>query len=342
MKKLLNTLYVMTPGSDLNLKNNAVVVAVGGEEKVRIPLHTIDSIVCFGNMTVTTPLISSCGENGIAVTFLSEYGRFYGRTVGPAHGNILLRKAQFQVLNDPEKAKRISQCILLGKLTNSRELLMRAAREQSDQAAEQRLRTAAGDISQLTGQMDGAQDIDTLRGLEGAAAHIYFSVFDDMVKPMDAEMLFRGRSRQPPEDPVNAILSFLYTLLKNDMQSALEGVGLDPACGYLHTLRPGRPALALDLMEELRAPLCDRLALALINRGQITQKSFETLTVPFHLNEDGRKTVLTAWQKRKRETINHPFLSEKIDIGLLPHCQAMLLARVLRGDLDEYPPFHWR
>ena len=342
MKKLLNTLYVLTPGSALSLCNEAIQVMVGGEEKLRVPALGIDSIYCFGNGTVTTPLIQFCGERGIALAWFSEHGRFYGRLSGPVHGNILLRRSQFRVLEDPASRAGIVRSLLVGKLVNSRETLFRAARECTSEEAAGRLRANAEAIGQLGAQMADAQAVDSLRGLEGVAAKLYFEVFPLMLKSSNAAMVFHGRSHRPPEDPVNALLSFLYTLLKNDVQSALEGVGLDPACGYLHTLRPGRPALALDIMEELRAPLCDRLALALINRGQITAKSFEKLAVPFHLTDAARKTVIGAWQRRKQETILHPFLGEKVPIGLIPHCQSMLMARVLRGDLDVYPPFHWR
>ena len=342
MKKLLNTLYLLTPGSGLSLGNEALVVTVGGTEKLRVPSLGIDSVMCFGNTSVTTPLIQYCGEKGIALSWFSENGRFYGRTVGPAHGNILLRRNQFRALDDPDKRGAIVRSVLVGKLVNSRETLLRAAREAADAAAEEKLRQAAENIGKLGERMGGETDADTMRGLEGTAARLYFDAFPQMMKLSDPFMVFRGRSHRPPEDPVNALLSYLYTLLKNDVQSALEGVGLDPACGYLHTLRPGRPALALDIMEELRSPLCDRLALALINRKQITMQSFETPGAPYHLKEAARKTVIGAWQARKQESIMHPFLKESVPIGLIPHCQAMLLARVLRGELDVYPPFHWR
>lgn len=342
MKKLQNTLYILTPGSALSLGNEAVVVAVGGEEKLRVPAHGIESILCFGNTTVTTPLIQFCGERGIALSWFSENGRFYGRTVGPVHGNILLRRQQFRALEDAERRCAIVRSVLVGKLVNSRETLLRGAREASDAEIGEQLKTAAAGIGKLGEKMEAQTDVDSLRGLEGVAAKLYFEVFPLMIKTKDPAMAFHGRTHRPPEDPVNALLSYLYTLLKNDAQSALEGVGLDPACGYLHTLRPGRPALALDVMEELRSPLCDRLALALLNRGQINGKSFEKHSPPYHLTDAARKTVITAWQRRKQETIQHPFLDERVPIGLIPHCQSMLLARVLRSELDVYPPFHWR
>lgn len=338
MKHLLNTLYILTPQSYLSLQNETIAVKVGGEEKVRVPAHTIGSIYCFGNVTVSTPLIGFCGQRGISLVFLSEYGKFYGRILGPVSGNILLRQRQFAAVGDPIQQARYARSFVLGKLANSKLFLQRQRREHPAHSAE-----IGSAVEKLTAAAQALRDcptVDSMRGIEGTAAAAYFSALPFTLTKQD--FTFTGRNRRPPEDPVNAVLSFLYTLLKNDIQSALEGVGLDPAAGFLHTLRPGRPALALDLMEELRAPLCDRLAIALFNRGQITRKSFEQLHAPVLLNEEGRKTVVSAWQKRKQEMLTHPFLSESVPIGLIPHTQAMLLARVLRGELDEYPPFLWR
>lgn len=338
MKQLLNTLYILTPDTYLFLENEAIGVKIGGEEKVRVPAHTIASVYCFGNVTVSTPLIGFCGQRGISLVFLSEYGKFYGRIQGPVQGNILLRRRQFAALDDMVFGKRLVRSILLGKLINSKEFLMRTRRERKGN--EEIFTDSIHKIAKIAEELRESPNIDSMRGLEGAAAAAYYAAFSAML--VSEEMTFEGRNRRPPEDPVNALLSFLYTLLKNDVQSALEGVGLDPCAGFLHTLRPGRPALALDLMEELRAPLCDRLAVALINRGQIAKKHFDQLTPPVLLGESGRKIILKAWQERKKELIQHPFLQEKIPIGLIPHAQAMLLARVLRDELDEYPPFHWR
>lgn len=338
MKQLQNTLYILTPETYLSLQNETIAVKVGGVEKVRIPSHTISSIYCFGNVTVSTPLIGFLGQRGIGLVFFSEYGKFYGRIQGPVSGNILLRQRQFAAMEDPVQRTRLARNILLDKIANSKLFLQRQRRERPGREdvfdpAISRLTVAAQELRECL-------TVDSMRGLEGAAAAAYFSAFPAML--VNSEFSFFGRNRRPPEDPVNALLSFLYTLLKNDVQSALEGVGLDPAAGFLHSLRPGRPALALDLMEELRSPLCDRLAIALLNRGQITGKSFEQLNPPVLLNEEGRKRVLAAWQKRKQETISHPYLGETIPIGLISHTQARLLARVLRDELDEYPPFVWR
>ncbi len=338
MKHIKNTLYILTPETYLALQNENILVKVGGVEKVRVPANTIEAILSFGNITVSTPLIAFCGQRGISLCFFSEYGKFYGRIQGPVQGNVLLRRAQHAAMEDPASRTRLAKNFVLGKLTAEKTFLQRMRREHKEHAGE--ITPAIETITHIAADAAQALTVDSLRGLEGAAAAAYFSALPAMIK--SDTMVFSGRNRRPPEDPVNALLSFLYTLLKNDVQSALEGVGLDPAVGYLHTLRPGRPALALDIMEELRAPLCDRLAIALINRGQITPGSFTQCHAPVLLNEDGRKTVLTAWQKRKQETIQHPFLEETIPIGLIAHTQAMLFARVLRGELDTYPPFYWR
>ena len=338
MKHIKNTLYILTPETYLCLQNENILVKVGGEEKVRVPALGLEAVYCFGNVTVSTPLIAFCGERGISLCFFSEHGRFYGRIQGPVHGNVLLRRMQYSAMEDPMFRTRLAKNILLGKLTASKTFLQRMRREHLNCADAADI--AIQRITEISASAREAFTVDSLRGLEGAAASAYFGVMPALIG--SSELSFSGRNRRPPEDPVNALLSFLYTLLKNDVQSALEGVGLDPAVGFLHALRPGRPALALDLMEEMRAPLCDRMAIALINRGQINLKDFTQTTAPVYLNENGRKTVISAWQQRKQETIRHPFLEETIPIGLIAHTQAMLFARVIRGELDEYPPFFWR
>lgn len=342
MRPLQNTLYVLTPDSYLFWENECIGIRVGGEEKVRVPAHTIESILCFGNATVSTPLIRFCGQKGISLSFLSENGQFYGRIYGPVSGNILLRQQQFLSCSDPIACTRHASGFLCGKLLNEKNMLLRAARETPDPQSADRLRQAADTIAEMAGMLTQDASADSLRGLEGAAAQAYFACFDDMLRAKDTQLRFVQRSRRPPKNEVNAVLSFVYMLLKNDMQAALEAVGLDPACGFLHTLRPGRPALALDLMEELRAPLCDRFVLALFNRGQLRAKDFSNEAGQFSISENSRKTILSSWQARKRETIQHPFLKEKIPIGVIPFAQATLLARTLRGDLDDYPPFIWR
>ena len=339
MKKLLNTLYVLTPDSYLFCRNETIAVKSGGEEKTAVPAKDIEAIVCFGQMTVSTPLLRFCGERGISITFLSSHGHFYGRFYGPVSGNVLLRKKQYESIACPEFANLLVRDILLGKIKNSKTVLMRAARKNEETS--QSLTQASNHLSQLAVQLESCDAIDSMRGIEGAAATIYFSQFDFMLHS-PAGFRFETRSRRPPANEVNAVLSFVYTLLTREICSALETVGLDPAAGYLHTLRPGRASFALDLMEELRAPLCDRFVLSLFNLGQLGEKDFERDFEAVFLNERGRRTVLSSWQRRKGETVQHPFLREKIPIGMIPYSQAMLFARVLRGDLDRYPPFIWR
>ena len=340
MKKLANVLYILTENSYLHCENGTVCVKVGGSEKTRIPAHTIDSIVCLCNTTVSTPFIGFCNENGISLSFHSDTGKFYGRIYGAVSGNVLLRKRQYQWIGKTESVE-IVRNIISGKLLNSRNVLMKSARNTTDVKADL-LRQSAQMLSEQQAALDDAADIDSIRGIEGASATIYFRAFDAMLKTDDAGLLFEKRSRRPPENRVNAMLSFVYMLLKNEMQSALESVGLDPAAGYLHTLRPGRPSLALDLMEELRAPLGDRFVISLLNLKQVRSEDFDTTNGEFRLKEDARRLVIREWQLRKKEQITHPFLKEKIEIGLIPYCQSMLLARYLRGDLDGYPPFIWR
>lgn len=339
MKKLLNTLYVLTPDSYLFCRNETICIKIGGEEKVAVPAISIDAIVCFGKATVSTPLMGFCAERGISLVFLSETGHFLARVEGPVSGNVLLRKRQYESLNEPEFVTVFVRNLLMAKLRNSKNVLLRSARNEA--GSDPALYHAARKLSELAQALNNAEHIDTMRGIEGAAATIYFSCFDQMLGEA-CPFRFEARSRRPPQNEVNATLSFLYTLLCREVKSSLESVGLDPAAGYLHTLRPGRPSFALDLMEELRAPLCDRLVLTLFHRKQLADAHFEQDEEAVFLNEKGRRVVLSAWQKRKGETVTHPFLNEKIQIGLIPYAQAMLFARVLRGDLDCYPPFLWR
>lgn len=341
MKKLLNTLYILTPESYLYLRNETVCVRIGGEEKASVPSHTIDGIVCFGQNTVSTPLIGFCAEHGISLTFVSERGRFYARICGPVSGNVLLRKKQYESLGNAALIQETVRDFLYGKLRNSRTVLLRYARKMDVHTAGS-LRKASEQLAGLAKQLANCRSVDSMRGIEGAAATVYFSQFDTMLQSSVNEFSFDVRSRRPPRNEVNAALSFVYMLLTREVQSALETVGLDPAAGYLHTLRPGRMSFALDLMEELRAPLCDRFVLSLFHRGQFSEKDFERDSLAVYLSEKGRKTVLGSWQKRKQEELLHPFLGEKIPLGMIPYAQAMLFARVLRGDLDRYPPFIWR
>lgn len=313
---------------------------VGGTEKTRIPAHMIEAIICLCNTTVSTPFIGFCGENGIALSLHSDNGKFYGRIYGSVSGNVLLRKKQYEWIGS-HKSAEVVRNIILGKIVNSRNMLMRAARNATEEKA-LILKEQAEKLLEQEYSLECAKTIDSIRGIEGAAATVYFRAFDAMLKTDELEMMFEKRSRRPPENRVNALLSFAYMLLKNDTQSALEAVGIDPAAGYLHTLRPGRPSMALDLMEELRAPLCDRFVISLINLKQITASDFEAEGIEYKLKDKARRKVIQEWQFRKKEAITHPYLKEKIPIGLIPYCQAMLLARHFRGDIDGYPPFIWR
>lgn len=340
MKHLQNVLYILTENSYLYCENETICVKVGGLEKVRIPAHTIESIICLCNTTVSTPFIGFCGKNKISLSFHGPNGAFYGRIYGPVNGNVILRQKQYEIIGKSD-AVEIVRNILQGKILNSRNTLMRAARGTTAER-ETVLRNAASLLIEQSELIGAADSIDSLRGIEGAAATIDFRVFDEMLKTEEEDMRFEKRSRRPPENRVNAVLSFVYMLLKNDVQSALESVGIDPAVGYLHMLRPGRPSMALDLMEELRSPLCDRFVISLINLKQIKSDSFDVEGGVFSLKDEPRRLVIKEWQTRKKETLIHPFLKEKIPIGLIPYCQAMLLARYLRSDIDGYPPFIWR
>ncbi len=341
MKHLLNNLYVLTEDSYLSKQGETICVHVGGNEKVRVPIHNLESVLCYCKTTVSTPLIAFCGERGIGLSFFSEQGKFYGRIEGPVRGNVLLRTAQYTAAQN-DVCLTLARNFVAAKIANGRNLLIRCARESGDLADAEELRKAARNISSLVPLLKSVDNIDQLRGVEGIVANRYFSVFDRMIKVDRNSFAFTKRSKRPPLDPTNSLLSYLYMLLTNDVRSALEGVGLDPAVGFLHTLRPGRPSLALDLMEELRAPLCDRMAIAMINLKQISADDFEITPTSVNISEKARKTVIISWQQRKKDEINHPFVQEKIPIGLIPHVQAQILARFLRGELDCYPPFYWK
>ena len=340
MKKLCNTLYILTSGSYLYCQNETIAVKIGGEDKVRIPAHTIDSIICLTNTTVSSPFIAFCSEHGISLSFHSDNGKFYGRIYGKVNGNVLLRKKQFQLIDSPESASVVRN-ILIGKISNCKMTLQRSARNGTPDKASLLTKSASLLQDQIS-ILQTSDSIDSMRGIEGAAATIYFRAFDNMLKTEDTDMLFEKRTRRPPENRVNALLSFVYMLMKNDVQSALEAVGLDPAVGYLHTLRPGRPSLALDMMEELRSALCDIFVVSLINLRQIQSDDINMESNEYFICDKARRLIIDSWQKRKKEEITHPFLKEKIPIGLIPYSQAMLLARYMRGDIDGYPPFIWR
>lgn len=341
MKQLLNTLYVMTQGAYLSLDHETVRVEVGGELKLQVPLHHLGSIVTVGNVMISPFFLGKCGDDGRAVVILDRNGRFKCRMVGKTTGNVLLRQTQHDAVRDTAKTTTLAAAITAGKVKNARNVLMRSAREADSPEEESKLRRSADIQAEALFHLKTSRDTDHVRGLEGEAAAAYFDVFQLMMKPAERDLLpMNGRNRRPPLDPVNALLSFLYTLVLNDCISGLEAVGLDPQLGFLHVPRPGRPSLALDLMEEFRAFLADRLAITLINRKQVTIEHFEPRPGgAVYLNEKGRKEVVAAYQKRKQEEVEHPLLAEKTPIGLLPHLQARLLARHLRGDLETYIPY---
>lgn len=337
MKKLLNTLYVQTQGSYLRQEGETVVVERERAVVARIPIHTLSGIVCFGNVLCSPFLLGLCGERGVHVSFLTEHGRFLARVEGPVSGNVLLRVAQMKAASAPRQARDIAASCVAGKMLNARTILLRRLRDHGDdEVCSHAVIELAGAVQQLR----KAATTDEVRGVEGSAAARYFEAFNELIVAQREAFAIRNRNRRPPLDPMNALLSFLYTLLAHDCVGALESVGLDPQIGFLHALRPGRPSLALDLMEEFRAPLADRMALSLVNLQQLGPKDFKTSeSGAVEMTEAARKTVLLAWQKKKMETVVHPFLGEKVEIGLLPYVQALLLARHLRGDLDAYPSF---
>jgi len=343
MKKLGNVLYVTTPEAYLSLDGETVVVKKDDQRAMRLPLHNLDAIVCFNYPGVSPALMGACARRGIGLTFFRPSGRFLARVAGPVRGNLLLRKKQYQAAQDTSLTVSIAASCVLAKVFNSRQVLERARRDHALLVDTQRLETASGFLKASLPAIRDADDLETLRGLEGSAAKQYFRVFGELILHQKEDFPFKERNRRPPRDRMNALLSFLYSLLTYEVASALEGVGLDPQVGFLHADRPGRPSLALDLMEELRPVLADRLALTLVNRRQVKGKGF-TLKESggVLMDDDTRKKVITAWQQRKQDEIMHPFLKERIPLGLLPHVQAMLLARYLRGDLDAYPPFFWR
>ncbi len=341
MKKHLNTLFVTTQGTYLSKEGECVQVRVEGAEKAHIPIHTLGGIVCFGNVLCSPFLLGHCAEHGVAVSFLTEKGRFLARVQGPVSGNVLLRREQYRWADDPKRTAAMARSVLTAKLANARNVVLRAARDHGEEGRDERLRPAAQRLADCLRRIERPDlTLDEVRGIEGEAGAIYFSALDAMITADDEAFRFRGRNRRPPLDPTNCLLSFLYTLLVHDIRAAIECVGLDPAVGFLHRDRPGRPGLALDILEEFRAVVADRLALSLINLGQVKSKGFEQLeSGAVLMADDTRKEVILAYQKRKQEEVEHPFLQEKMPVGLLWHTQALLLARYVRGDLDGYPPY---
>lgn len=340
MKKHLNTLFVTTQGAYLSKEGETVVVKVEQEIRLRVPVHTIGGIVCFGQVSCSPFLMGFCAENNVEISFLSEHGRFLARVQGPVTGNILLRREQYRKTDDLQFSAEMARAVLTGKIANSRTVLQRALRDHGDKLNAREVELASKRLAYYLELLREEQPLNVVRGYEGDAAHIYFNVFDHLIIAQKEHFIFSERNRRPPLDNVNCLLSFLYTLLVHDVRSALEAVGLDPAAGFLHRDRPGRPGLALDMIEEFRPFIADRLALSLINLRQVNEKGFKKSDIGAVLmTDETRKTLLVAYQERKQEEIYHPFIEEKVTIGILFHIQALLLARHLRGDLDGYPPF---
>ena len=343
MKRLLNTLYVTGKNRYLSLDGENVVILEKQEEIGRIPLHNIQGIVTFGYTGASPALMGACAERNIDLSFMSGNGRFLARVSGEIKGNVILRKKQYQVSENEEESIKLARNFITGKIYNSRWILERAIRDYPLRIDVDKVKAKSVFLHQSLDSVRTCENSATLLGLEGEAASVYFSVFDDLILQQKETFYFHGRNKRPPLDYVNAMLSFAYSLLAGMCGAALEAVGLDPYVGFYHTDRPGRMSLALDLMEEFRGVMADRLVLTLINKRTLKASDFlKKESGAVLLTESGRKTFLHAWQERKGEMIKHPFLNEKIEWGMAPHAQAMLLARHLRGDLDEYPPFFWK
>ncbi len=343
MRVLLNTLFVLSEDVYLALEGENIVVLRGEDTAARYPLHTLEQVLCFSYKSASPALMGACAKRGIALSFYSPRGQFYCQTAGSEQGNVLLRRTQYRLADSPLGRRDLSEWFLTGKLYNARWVLERATRDHALRLDGARVKAASTALAAALRTLPGQPDTDALRGVEGAAAQRYFDVFDELILQNKDAFSFTGRSRRPPLDRINALLSFIYTLLAGDCAAALRGVGLDPYVGYLHTDRPGRASLALDLMEELRPVLADRFALTLVNNRKIGPGHFQMQeNGAVLLNDAGRKTVLSSWQERKRELLTHPFLGEKMPWGLVPYVQALLLARYLRGDLDAYPPLLWK
>lgn len=348
MRHIANVLYVTVPEAYLALEGETVIVRKEEEHggkmvtALRLPLHNLEAIVCFNYQGISPALMGACVERNIELSFLTPNGRFMARVVGRMRGNVLLRKYQYRVSECEAESVPIARSFLIGKVANCRKVLERGVRDHALSVDTGALTGASATLKDTLRALPQCECVADLMGFEGSAAKAYFGVMDHLILQQKDDFQFHERNRRPPLDNMNALLSFLYTLLTSEATSALETVGLDPYVGFLHQDRPGRPSLALDLMEELRPVFADRLALSLVNRKQISAKGFaEKENGGILMDDDTRKKVLEAWQERKREQIVHPYLQEKIEFGLIPYVQALLLARYLRGDLDAYPPFFW-
>lgn len=343
MKKLLNTLYVTSENSYLSLDGENIVVFEEKTEVGRLPLHNLEEIVSFGYRGTSPALMGACAERNISLCYMTPQGRFLARVIGKTRGNVLLREQQYASSKNEEISLSIARNCIIGKVYNARWILERAIRDHSLQMDVDKVKNASDKLKNSLKYIQNCQSKEQLRGYEGEAATVYFGVFNELILQQKKDFIFGERNRRPPLDNVNALLSFVYTLLTNSITSALESVGLDPYVGYLHTERPGRASLSLDLIEELRAVLADRFVLSLINKKMVNGKSFvRKENGAILMNDEARRKILTEWQNKKKETLTHPYLQEKIEWGMVPYVQAMLLARHLRGDLDGYPVFLWK
>ena len=335
MKKLLNTLYITRQETYLHKERETIVVKQGDDKLGQFPSLAVGNILCFGQVSVSPFLMGYCGEQGIGLAFYTEYGKFLARVQGKQTGNVLLRRTQYRWADNDEKFTAVARLMVAAKIANSRSVLMRELRNHGDNPI---LQATVEKLATSLRRVQHAGSVEETMGIEGDAANSYFGVFNELIH--SDGFAFSGRVRRPPTDPVNALLSFVYSLITHDCSSALQGVGLDPYVGFLHKDRPGRVSLALDLLEEFRAPWADRFVLTLINRRQIQLSDFVTeASGAVRLSDDARKNLLAAWQERKQTEINHPYLEESVPLGLLPHCQSMLLARHIRGDMEYYPPY---
>lgn len=342
MKKLLNTLYVTSTDAYLGLDGENVIVQKGGEVAMRLPIHNLESIVAFNYTGASPALIRKCAEKRVSICFFLG-DKFCGRFLGEENGNVILRRTQYRVSDDKQGSLRVAKNMILGKVYNERYVINRTLRDHEMRVDADKLKKVSDILKESLKHIMESNDLDELRGIEGEAATVYFSVFNELILQNKDDFVFEGRSRRPPLDRVNALLSFAYSLLTNECTGAAYSVGLDPYVGFLHRDRPGRESLALDLMEELRSPVADRFVLTLINKRLVSARDFrETESHAVILTDDARRLVIQRWQEGKQEVVQHPFMKEKVMVGLLPYVQSMLLARFLRGDLDDYPPYFKR
>lgn len=343
MKKLLNTLYVTSPDTYLSLDGENVVVQKNEAELARIPLHNLESIVAFGYTGASPALMGACAKRNIGLSFMTQSGKFLARVVGENRGNVTLRKAQYRISDSDAQSTRIARNFIVGKIFNTRWVIERATRDYTLRLDVDKLKRVSQFLAKSLENVAACESLDQLRGFEGESASQYFCILDDLILQQKDNFFFKGRNKRPPLDNVNAMLSFVYTLLAHDVAGSLETVGLDAYVGFLHRDRPGRISLALDLMEELRSVYADRFVISLINKRIVNASGFtQKENGAVVMEEDTRKAILSSWQAKKQEKITHPFLDEKLEWGLVPYIQAMLLARHIRGDLDEYPPFLWK